>query len=101
MPNDNPTDVAAAEMPAVSIEFPIGVVGGILGTQRQTDDSLLLVRAIFRVDEPRGALILGGDIPEGAEVRVTRATKQDIVKGAEEATARAMEAMLRKRGLIQ
>jgi hypothetical protein len=85
----------AAEMPAVSIEFPIGVVGGILGTQRQSDDSLLLVRAVFKVDEARGALILGGDIPEGAEIRVTRATKQDIVRGAEEATDRALEALPR------
>lgn len=83
----------AAEMPAVSIEFPIGVVGGIVGTQRQTDDSLLLVRGVYRVDEPRGALILGGELPEGAEVRVTRATKNDVVKGAEEATNRALEAM--------
>lgn len=83
----------AAEMPAVSIEFPIGAVGGILGTQRQSDDSLLLVRAVFNIDEARGALILGGDLPEGAEIRVTRATKLDIIRGAEEATERALEAM--------
>jgi hypothetical protein len=82
-----------SEMPAVSIEFPIGVVGGILGTQRQSDDSLLLVRAIFKTDEARGALILGGDIPEGAELRVTRATKQDVIRGAEEATDAALKVM--------
>lgn len=85
----------AAEMPAVSIEFPIGVVGGIVGTQRQGDDTVLLVRAVYSIDEQRGTLVLGGDIPEGAEIRVTRATKQDIVRGAEEATARALEAMPR------
>lgn len=83
----------AAQMPAVSIEFPIGVVGGIVGTQRQADDSLLLVRAIFKVDEARGALILGGDIPQGATIRVTRATKQDVVRGAEEATVQALDTM--------
>jgi len=83
----------AAQMPAVSIEFPIGVVGGIAGTQRQVDDSLLLVRAIFNVDEPRGALILGGDIPQGATIRVTRATKQDVIRGADEATVQALESM--------
>jgi hypothetical protein len=82
-----------AQMPAVSIEFPIGVVGGIAGTQRQDDDSLLLVRAIFKVDEPRGALILGGDIPQGAILRVTRATKQDVIRGAEEATVLALDSM--------
>ena len=83
----------AAQMPAVSIEFPIGVVGGIEGTQRQADDALLLVRAIFAVDEARGALILGGDVPEGAAIRVMRATKEDVVRGAVEATATALEAM--------
>ncbi|MCC6553770.1 MAG: FIST C-terminal domain-containing protein [Polyangiaceae bacterium] len=83
----------AAGMPAISIEFPIGVVGGVRGTQRQPDDGLLLVRAIFRVDEEHEALVLGGDIPEGAQVQVTRATRDDIIRGAEEATARALEAM--------
>lgn len=83
----------AAQMPAVSIEFPIGVVGGIEGTQRQTDDALLLVRAIFAVDEARGALILGGNVPEGAAIRVMRATREDVVRGAEEATAAALSAM--------
>lgn len=83
----------AAQMPAVSIEFPLGVVGGIEGTRRRTDDALLLVRAIFQVDEARGALVLGGDVPEGAAVRVTRATKDDVVRGADEATAAALEGM--------
>jgi hypothetical protein len=83
----------AAEMPAISIEFPIGVVGGVLGTQRQPDDGPLLVRAIFRVDEEREALVLGGDIPEGAEIHVTRATRADVIRGAEEATAQALAAM--------
>lgn len=83
----------AAQMPAVSIEFPIGVVGGVEGTPRRTDDAGLLVRAIFRVDEARGALILGGDVPEGAAIRVMRATKEDVVRGAEKATTTALEAM--------
>jgi hypothetical protein len=83
----------AAEMPAVSIEFPIAVVGGLVGAQQQGDDGLLLVRGIIGFDEARGALLLGADIPEGVDIRVTRATKQDIVRGAEEATGRALEAM--------
>lgn len=82
-----------AQMPAVSIEFPIAVVGGIEGAPRRADDELLLVRAILGVDEARGALLLGGDVPEGAAIRVTRATKEDVVRGAEEATMTALEAM--------
>jgi hypothetical protein len=83
----------AAQMPAVSIEFPIGVVGGVEGTERVPNDARILVRAIFAVDEARGALILGGDVPEGAAIRVMRATKEDVVRGADEATATAMAAM--------
>lgn len=83
----------AAEMPGVTIEFPVGVVGGALGTQRQADEGLLLVRAIFRADEARRALVLGGDIPEGAEIRITRATRADVIRGAEEATAAALAAL--------
>lgn len=74
-----------SEMPASSVEFPIGVVGGALGTQRQSDGAVKLVRAIFGVDEARGALVLGGDLPEGALVRVLRATSADILASAREA----------------
>jgi hypothetical protein len=83
----------ASEMPTVSSEFPLGVVGGILGTQRHSGDEVLLVRCVFRVDEARQALILGGDIPEGAEIHVTRTTRADVIRGAEEATVRALAAM--------
>jgi hypothetical protein len=81
----------ASEMPGVSIEFPLAVVGGALGTQRQAGDAFSIVRAVFGVDEARGALIFGGDIPQGALVRVTRAASADVLRGAEEA-ARAARA---------
>lgn len=83
----------ASEMPGVSSEFPLGVVGGILGTQRQSGSEVCLVRCVFRIDEEKQALILGGDIPEGAEIQVTRTTRADVIRGAEEATARALAAM--------
>lgn len=83
----------AAAMPASSVEFPIGVVGGALGTQRQSDGAVKLVRAIFGVDEARRALVLGGDLPEGAVVRVVRARREDIKSGAEAAASAVMAAM--------
>ncbi|HSN98141.1 MAG TPA: FIST N-terminal domain-containing protein [Candidatus Nanopelagicales bacterium] len=75
----------AQEMPGVSTEFPIGIVGGLAGTQRmQDDEAILLLRSVKAVDESRQALIFGGDIPEGAIVRMTRATRADVIRGANE-----------------
>lgn len=79
----------AEEMPAVSIEFPLGVVPA-----EGADEAFPpLVRAIFRVDEARGALILGGDIPEGGNIRVLRATREGILSGAANATETARASM--------
>lgn len=71
-------------------EFPLGVVDGPLGTQKQSDGLIKLVRAVFRVDKERGALILGGDLSLGATVRVLRAESNDVLRGAEEATDLAL-----------
>jgi hypothetical protein len=77
----------ASEMPMVAVEFPIGVVGGVPGTQRMPDGDILLMRAIKGVDEARQAIVFGGDVPEGAEIRMTRAIKDDVIQGAIAATA--------------
>ena len=76
----------ASAMPAVSIEFPLGVFEDSTSSQQGPS----VVRAIFAVDEKRQALILGGDIPQGANIRVLRAGREDVVKGAEAATAQAL-----------
>ena len=76
----------ASAMPAVSIEFPLGVFED--STSEQPAPSV--VRAIFAVDEKRQALILGGDIPQVANIRVLRAGREDVLKGAETATAQAL-----------
>lgn len=83
----------ASEMPLVSAEYPVGVVGGVTGTQRLPDDPILLIRAIKGVDEARKAIIFGGDVPEGAVIRMTRATKDDVIKGAVEAGNHVLDAM--------
>ena len=78
----------ASEMPAVSIEFPLGVVPeGMHETQPD------LTRAIFRVDEERGALVLGGSVKQGAKLRILSCSQSDIVQGARTATALALSAM--------
>lgn len=72
-----------AEMPSVAVEFPIGIVGGELGSQRMDEDGeILLLRAIKAIDEERQAIVFGGDLPEGARVRMARANKDDVIAGA-------------------
>ncbi len=76
-----------AEMPSVGVEFPVGIVGGgELGSQRMDGDGeILLLRAIKAIDEEQQAIVFGGDLPEGARVRMSRATKDDVIAGANEA----------------
>ena len=77
-------------------EFPVGVVGGALGTQRLSDEAVKLVRAVFRMDKERKALILGGDMPEGAIIRVLRAGREDVLQGAEQAAQMALSTLANK-----
>lgn len=68
------------------LEFPIGVVG-LPDGPRGDGEEVLVVRAVQGVDEARGGLRCSGDVPEGAEVRMLRASKDDLIAGAGEATA--------------
>lgn len=75
----------AVEMPAISADFPIGLVSDTATGQKVPDGEILLLRFILGTDEARQAIILGGECPEGAEVRMTRAGKQDVIGGADQA----------------
>lgn len=76
-----------AEMPAVTIEYPLGVLApGHSAAQVESD----IVRAVFRVDEQRNALILGGDIPEQATLRILSAGRGDVLSGARAAIESAL-----------
>ena len=82
------------DMPMVGVEFPIGVVGGELGSQRMDErGDIVLLRAIKSIDEDRQAIVFGGDLPEGAKVRMSRATKDDVIAGADAAGAEVIERM--------
>jgi hypothetical protein len=83
-----------SEMPVVAVEFPVGIVGGTIGSQRmESDNEILLLRAIKGVDEQRGAILFGGDLPEGAALRMTRASKDDVIAGADTAGAEVLARM--------
>ncbi|HMY56814.1 MAG TPA: FIST N-terminal domain-containing protein [Pseudomonadota bacterium] len=76
-----------SELPAVTIEYPIGVLSGPADAKTVTVD---VVRAAFRMDENRGAIVLGGDIPEGAELRILSATRDDVLRGTKQAMQSAL-----------
>ena len=83
----------ALEMPAISPDFPIGLVSDTATGQKVPDGEILLLRAILGMDEARQAIILGGECPEGAEIRMTRAGKQDVIGGADQAGRQALSAL--------
>lgn len=74
------------DLATAGVEFPLGIVA-LPDRPRRSDDDILLVRAVQGADEARGGLRCSGDIPEGAVVRMTRASKDDLIRGAGEATA--------------
>jgi hypothetical protein len=90
-----------AEMPLVGVEFPVGIVGGVLGEQHmakhqsegQGEGEIILLRAIKAIDEERNAIVFGGDLPEGAQLRMARASKDDVIAGADAAGSEAIARM--------
>jgi len=72
----------AAGLPATGLRFPLCLL-----PHRDADAGL--VRTILAVDEAAGSLTFAGDIPEGAYVRLMRASGDDLVGGAGDAARHA------------
>lgn len=70
------------ERPGIGLEFPIALIAGGAGDYMASDERVQVIRAVRKFDEPRGALFCGGDVPEGARVRMTRGTKCDLIEAA-------------------
>ncbi|MRG96230.1 FIST signal transduction protein [Polyangium spumosum] len=83
----------AANLETAGIEFPLGVVGGMPGDYQMSDEQILVVRAVQGVDEARQGLLLSGEIQEGARVRLTRGTKEDLIQSAAGAVEEATRAL--------
>jgi hypothetical protein len=75
----------ANALPASGLLFPFEMV-----VQQQQGDGV--IRTIIGIDEPRGALILAGDIDPQGYLRLMHATMDALVSGAEQAADRAMSA---------
>lgn len=68
--------------PDIGAEFPLALVWGEGGDYMVSDERLQVIRVVRRLDEERGALVCFGEMREGAKVRMTRATKGDLIDAA-------------------
>lgn len=75
------------DLKTAGIEFPLGIVGLPDRPWIGDDAAVQVVRAVCGVDEVRGGLRCTREIPEGAEIRMLRATKDDLIHSASEAAA--------------
>lgn len=80
-----------SEMPGVSIEYPVGVVGGLPEALPADDCQILRLQAVVGVDYARRSLVFNAEIPEGAEVRMTTTTRSDVIAAANNAGARIVQ----------
>ena len=80
----------AEKLPAVGVEYPLGLVGKCL-----EDDSgdYYLLRATMSVDRQEGSIRFAGEIPEGASVHLTCGDNSSILEATSEAARLANEEM--------
>lgn len=79
-----------AERPNIGIEFPLAMIERSGGDYMESDERSQVIRAVRELDDQRGALVCSGDIYLGAKVRMTRASKEDLIQAAQSATAQAV-----------
>ena len=70
------------DRPSIGTEFPLALVVETGGDYMASDERRQVIRVVRQLDEERGALLCGSDVPEGSRVRMTRATKRDIITAA-------------------
>ncbi|MGQ9920319.1 MAG: FIST signal transduction protein [Desulfobacca sp.] len=77
----------AAKLPAVGVEYPLGLTGNL---DKCADDEYLLLRATMSVNRQDGSITFAGEIPEGAQVRLTCGDITSVLQAAEEAANMAL-----------
>ena len=82
-----------AGRPNIGTEFPLAIIEGPGGDYMASDERSQVIRRVQRLDEARGALLCSAGVYEGARVRMTRATKRDLIAAATSAAARARHAL--------
>jgi hypothetical protein len=71
----------AAELPGSALRFPLSV--------SPVDGSANVVRTILSIDEGAQSMTFAGDIPSGARVQFMRASYEDLLDGAAQASEKA------------
>ncbi len=71
---------------SVTIEFPLAVYP-------EGADGKFYLRAVYSVDKETGAIRFPAEVPQGSSVRVTRATHDGVLSGADQAVQQAMSEM--------
>ena len=72
----------AEKLPAVGVEYPLGLVGRSLD---EADKDYYLLRATMSVDRRNGSIQFAGEIPEGAMVHFTCGDSNSILAATAEA----------------
>ena len=65
----------ATKLPAVASHFPLSVF-------RNANSDEVVVRFVLGIDEAEQSITLAGDIPEGCQVQLSRANREDLLQGS-------------------
>ena len=80
----------AEKLPAVGVEYPLGLVGRCL---EEVDKDYYLLRATMSVDRQNGSIQFAGEIPEGTLVHFTCGDSNSILAATAEAAHLALSEM--------
>jgi hypothetical protein len=86
----------APQLPTIGYEYPFGLIddsGKIEQPGIHSDEECILLRAPMSVDHEKGSVTFGGEIPEGAKIKMAMAKSADIIEGARVAAENAMNRM--------
>ncbi|MGB6067199.1 MAG: FIST N-terminal domain-containing protein [Desulfomonilaceae bacterium] len=77
----------ADKLPAVGVEYPLGLVHKLEGA---TEEEYHILRATMAVNREDGSIAFAGEIPEGSMVRLTCGDHASILEAAERAACLAI-----------
>jgi hypothetical protein len=77
----------ADKLPAVGVEYPLGLVHKLDGPQ---EEDYHILRATMAVNRQNGSIVFAGEIPEGSMVRLTCGDHASILEAAEQAARLAL-----------
>jgi hypothetical protein len=77
----------ADKLPAVGVEYPLGLVHKLEGPK---EEDYHILRATMAVNRQDGSIVFAGDVPEGSMVRLTCGDHASILEAAEQAACLAL-----------